>query len=223
MIAAIVDVLNSILLAINDFTHNYGLSIIVLTILVRLVMWPLMSKQLSSAKAMQEIQPELKKIQEKYKNDKEKLNQATMELWQKHKINPAAGCLPLIVQMPILFAMFRMLQSAPTIDPQQYFLLGIDMRVALQSTVNGAAVWQQYPGYWILVILSGLTTYIQQKLTMTDPSQKMMMTIMPLMLLYFSLRFPAGLVLYWVVNNLLSLVQHLLIHRQPPKGAVNEQ
>lgn len=223
MIAAIIDVLNSILLAINDFTHNYGLSIIVLTILVRLIMWPLMSKQLSSAKAMQEIQPELKKIQEKYKNDKEKLNQATMELWQKHKINPAAGCLPLLVQMPILFAMFRMLQSPPTIDPQQYFLLGIDMRVAIQATIDGATVWQQHPGYWVLVILSGLTTYMQQKLTMTDPSQKMMMTVMPLMLLYFSLRFPAGLVLYWVVNNLLSLAQHLLIHRQPAKGAVNEQ
>ena len=149
MIAAIIDVLNSMLLAINDFTHNYGLSIIVLTILVRLIMWPLMSKQLASAKAMQEIQPELKKIQEKYKHDTEKLNQATMELWQKHKINPAAGFLPLLIQLPILFAMFRMLQSPPTIDPQQYFLLGIDMRVALQTTVEGATVWQQHPGYWI--------------------------------------------------------------------------
>ncbi|MCR3920955.1 MAG: YidC/Oxa1 family membrane protein insertase [Firmicutes bacterium] len=223
MIAAIVGVLNSVLVYINGVTNNYGLSIIILTIFIRIITWPLMSKQLKSAKAMQDLQPEIKKIQEKYKNDKEKLNAATMELWSKNKVNPVTGCLPLIIQMPILFAMFRMLQAPPVgIDPQSFFLIGVDMRVALQATVDAVTVWQQHPGYWLLVLLSGGTTYIQQKLTMTDGSQKPMMIMMPLMLLYFSLRFPAGLVLYWVINNLLSLGQHLLIHRKPAKGAVIE-
>lgn len=223
MIEAIVEVLKTVLLSINNVTHNYGLSIIILTIVIRLITWPLMSKQLSSAKAMQDIQPEIKKLQEKYKNDKEKLNVATMELWKEHKINPAAGCLPLLLQIPILWAMFRMLQTPPNIDPQQYFLLTVDMREALLATVNGAAVWNSHPGYWILVFLSGVTTFLQQKLTMTDQSQRSMMIVMPFMLLYFSLRFPAGVVLYWVVNNMLSLGQHLLVHRAPTKGEVEKQ
>ncbi|NLZ38418.1 MAG: YidC/Oxa1 family membrane protein insertase [Firmicutes bacterium] len=220
MIQAIVEVLKSVLLSINNVTQNYGLSIIILTILIRVITWPLMSKQLSSAKAMQEIQPELKKLQEKYKHDQEKLNAATFELWKKHKINPAAGCLPLLVQLPILWAMFRMLQTPPNIETSQFFLFTIDMREALMSTVDGVTVWKSNPGYWILVFLSGATTYLQQKLTMTDQSQRSMMIVMPLMLLYFSLRFPAGVILYWVVNNLLSLGQHLLISRGSAMGEV---
>lgn len=223
MIQAIVEVLKSVLLSINNVTHNYGLSIIILTILIRIITWPLMSKQLSSAKAMQEIQPEIKKLQEKYKHDQEKLNAATMELWKKHKINPVAGCLPLLLQIPILWAMFRMLQTPPNIEASQFFLLTVDMREALMSTVDGVTVWNSHPGYWILVALSGLTTFLQQKLTITDQSQRSMMIVMPLMLLYFSLRFPAGVLLYWVVNNLLSLGQHLLIHRGSARGEVEKQ
>ncbi|HHX73675.1 MAG TPA: YidC/Oxa1 family membrane protein insertase [Firmicutes bacterium] len=221
--SAIVEVLNSILLAINGFTNNYGLSIIILTILVRVVTWPLMSKQLASAKAMQELQPEIKKLQEKYKNDKEKLNAATLELWKKHKINPAAGCLPLLIQLPILWAVFQLLKSPPELAEQSFFLLGVDMRLALKTTIDGVTQWQPHPGYWILILLSGATTWIQQKIMMTDKSQQAMMIAMPLILLYLSISFQAGLVLYWVVNNLLSIGQHMLINRRPLKGAVSEE
>lgn len=223
MIEAIVQILNTILLALNEFTRNYGISIILLTILVRIVTWPLTNKQLSSAKAMQDLQPEIKKLQEKYKNDKEKLNAETMELWKRHKVNPAAGCLPLLIQMPILFAMFRLLQTPPAEIPEQAFLLlGMDMRLALVSTIEGVTVWQTHPGYYLMVLLSGATTYLQQKLMMTDKSQQALMIMMPLMLLYFSIRFPAGLVLYWAVSNLLSVGHHVLINKKPAKGAVSE-
>jgi len=134
MISAIVEVLNSILLAINGFTNNYGLSIIILTILVRVVTWPLMSKQLASAKAMQELQPEIKKLQEKYKNDKEKLNAATLELWKKHKITPAAGCLPLLIQLPILWAVFQLLKSPPELAEQSFFLL-VKFSIAVEGVI----------------------------------------------------------------------------------------
>ncbi|NLM45748.1 MAG: YidC/Oxa1 family membrane protein insertase [Firmicutes bacterium] len=220
---ALVEILNAILLAINDFTNNYGLSIIILTILVRVITWPLMSKQLASARAMQELQPEIKKLQEKYKNDKEKLNAATLELWKKHNINPAAGCLPLLIQLPILWAVFQLLKSPPPLAEQSFFLLGVDMRLALKTTVDGITQWQSHPGYWILVLLSGATTFLQQKLTMTDKSQQAMLITMPLILLYLSISFQAGLVLYWVVNNLLSIGQQMLINRRPVKGAVSEE
>jgi len=223
MIRALVEILNAILLAINDFTNNYGLSIIILTILVRVITWPLMSKQLASARAMQELQPEIKKLQEKYKNDKEKLNAATLELWKKHNINPAAGCLPLLIQLPILWAVFQLLKSPPPLAEQSFFLLGVDMRLALKTTVDGITQWQSHPGYWILVLLSGATTFLQQKLTMTDKSQQAMLITMPLILLYLSISFQAGLVLYWVVNNLLSIGQQMLINRRPVKGAVSEE
>jgi len=216
--SAIVKLMNSILLAINGFSHNYGLSIIVLTIIIKIITWPLMSKQLSSAKAMQELQPELKKIQEKYKNDQAKLNQATMELWQKHNINPLAGCLPLLIQLPILWAMFQVLRSPEGLTGSTIFL-GIDMLQALR-TAEGL---QTHPGYWILVIVSAVTTFLQQKVMMTDNSQKAMTFMMPILLLYFSINFQSGLVLYWVVSNLLSLGQHLLINRRPMKGAVSEE
>jgi YidC/Oxa1 family membrane protein insertase len=165
---------------------------------------------------MQALQPEIKKIQEKYKNDKEKLNQETMALWQKNKVNPAAGCLPLLIQFPFLIAIFRLLQDPELLQGiENVYFLGINMTVAMVQ--NG--VWQTNPGYYILVALSGLTTFYQQKIMMTDKSQQTMMIFMPLMLLFFSIRFPAGLVMYWVVNNILSAGHHILLSKMPAKGA----
>ncbi len=221
MIDTIAGFLGEILLIIyNNTGQNYGLAIILLTIFVRFVTFPLTSKQLSSAKAMQEMQPEIKKLQEKYKDDKEKLNKATMELWKTHKVNPAAGCLPLILQFPILIAMFRLLQEPALLEGIENVVF-LTMNMTIATIADG--VWQTNPGYYIMVLLSGITTYLQQKLTMTDNSQKAMMIMMPLMLLVFSVRFPAGLVLYWVVNNLLSVAHHFLLNKLSAKGAVSER
>lgn len=222
MITAIADILNQILLSFERFTGNYAVAIILLTLVVRVITLPLSNKQLSSAKAMQELQPEIKKLQEKYKNDKEKLNAETMELWKKHKVNPAAGCLPLIIQMPVLWAMFTVLRQPPE-AVQNFMLFGVDMRISVNELrAAGQALTGTAFGYYLLVALSGATTYLQQKLMMTDKSQQAMMIFMPLMLLWFSLQFPAGLVLYWVVNNVLSIVHHMIINK-PAKGAVSEK
>ncbi|EEG76923.1 YidC/Oxa1 family membrane protein insertase [Dethiobacter alkaliphilus] len=218
---AIVDFLNEILMFFNNVTGNYGIAIILLTLLIRLVTWPLQNKQLTSAKAMQELQPELKKLQEKYKNDKEKLNQATMELWKEHKVNPAASCLPLLIQMPVLWAMFQVLRDQVTIADTMF--LGMDMTVSVMDLRElGLLFAATSIGYYLLVIISGVTTFLQQKMMMSDKSQQAMMIMMPLMLLFFSLQFPAGLVLYWVVNNSLSIGQHFLINKNVKKGAVTE-
>jgi YidC/Oxa1 family membrane protein insertase len=223
MITAISEILSEILLFFDRMTGNYALSIILLTILIRIITWPLTNKQLSSAKAMQELQPEIKKLQEKHKNDKEKLNAETMELWKKHKVNPAAGCLPLLIQMPVLWAMFVVLRDPPA-QVSNFFLLGIDMRISVNMLrAAGEAFALANLGYYLLVVLSGATTYLQQKLMMTDKSQQAMMIFMPLMLLYFSLQFPSGLVLYWVINNVLSIGHHVLINKRPAKGAVTEK
>ncbi|MDW7650880.1 MAG: YidC/Oxa1 family membrane protein insertase [Bacillota bacterium] len=222
MITAIREYLNMILLFFDGFTGNYGISIILLTILIRLLTWPLTNKQLSSAKAMQDLQPEVKKLQEKYKNDKEKLNAATMELWKTNKVNPLTGCLPLLIQMPILWAMFQVLREPPA-NVSNFMLLGIDMRISVFALREAGQTFAiSSAGYYLLVILSGVTTWLQQKLMMTDKSQQTMMIFMPLMLLYFSLQFPAGLVLYWVFNNLLSIAHHLMLNKKPAKGAVTE-
>ncbi len=213
MIQAITDFLHVVLKELYQFSGNYGLAIIMLTILIRLVTWPLTSKQLASAKAMQELQPELKKIQDKYKDDKEKLNQETMELWKKNKVNPLTGCLPLIIQFPILIAMFRVLEQPQRLHEtivgfSPYFLM-LDMT-------------QKDPTY-ILPVLSAVTTYWQQKVMMTDKTQQALLIAMPLMILIFSVNFQAGLVLYWVVSNILSVGHHYLLNRAPARGATGDK
>lgn len=220
MIEAIAQVMGTVLLFIyNNFGKNYGIAIILLTVLTRVVTLPLTHKQMSSAKAMQELQPEIKKLQEKYKNDKEKLNAETMELWKKHKVNPAAGCLPLIIQFPILIAIFRLLQYPEKLQGiENFMVLGIDMTKSLGS-VFGTVPFTETLGYALLVLLSGATTYLQQKYMMTDKSQQSFMVVMPIMILVFSYNFPAGLVLYWVVGNIFSIIHHIFINRPVTKEA----
>ena len=202
MLDPIIGVLDSILEYFYDLTGSYGLAIVIMTIGIRALTFPLMAKQMKSTQKMQELQPELKKLQEKYKDDKETLNKKTMELWQEHKVNPAAGCLPLIVQMPVLIAMFRLLHDYERflgdVDP---FFLGINLSVP--------------DPLYILPLLAGLTTFLQQKLTMTSQSNSTIMMIMPFMLIFISATLPAGLPLYFVVGNIFSLIAHLVFKRKP--------
>ena len=221
MIQAITDVFGQVLLFIyNNTGQNYGIAIILLTIIIRLITFPLTHKQLASAKAMQDLQPHIKKIQEKYKDDKEKINQETMNLWKEHKVNPAAGCLPLLVQFPILIAIFRLLQEPSQLEGIKNFVfIGLDMTRALY--VGG--IWQTNIGYYLLVLFSGFTTFYQQKIMMTDKSQQTMLYVMPVMLLVFSARFPAGLVLYWVISNVLSIGHHFLLNKPVAEGALKQE
>lgn len=185
---------------------SYALAIIILTVLIKIVLFPLSFKQAKSMKNMQKIQPELQKIQKKYKNDKEKLNKASMELYQKYNVNPAAGCLPLLVQMPILFALFNSLRSYP-FEPVEH------------ATFFWISNLTNPDPLYILPILVGIATFFQSKLTAATSGpaaqNKMLLYFLPVMIGYISLKFPAGLCLYWVVFNVMGVLQQFIMNRLP--------
>ncbi|WP_053217717.1 YidC family membrane integrase SpoIIIJ [Virgibacillus senegalensis] len=194
----------------NMFNENYGLSIVIVTILIRLVLLPLNIKQLRSSKAMQDIQPELQKIREKYSskdaNTQQKLQQETMELFQKNGVNPLAGCLPLIVQMPILIAFYQAIMRTAEIKEHSFlwFQLG------------------EPDPFFILPIVAAGATFLQQKLMMAGtntsqnammPQMTMMLYMMPIMIGVVAIFFPSALALYWVVGNIFMVAQTIFIRK----------
>lgn len=191
------DMMASILEFFYTYLGNWGYAIIGLTFVVRLIIWPLTIKQNKSLKRVQEIQPQLKKLQDKYKNNPEKLNKEMLALYQKHGVNPMGGCLPLLLQFPILIALFRVLQT------MEYTGGGVFIR----GWINDLSVPDPY---YILPVLAAVTTYITQKQVATDPKQAQMMMFMPLLIGWFATRFPAGLALYWVASNIFGIIQHYL-------------
>lgn len=198
--------LSMLIIKVAEFAGgSYGLSIILVTILIRLVILPLMIKQTKSSKAMQAIQPEMKKLQKKYSSKDQKtqqqLQQETMALFQKHGVNPFAGCLPLIIQMPILMGFYHAINRTPEIKTQVFlwFELG-------------------HPDpFFILPLVAGATTFIQQKVMMAgteanqNPQMAMMLWLMPLMIIVFAFKLPAALPLYWVVGNIFMIIQTYFI------------
>ncbi|SMC91384.1 YidC/Oxa1 family membrane protein insertase [Sporomusa malonica] len=189
---------------------NYGIAIILLTIAIKALMYPLTVKQVKSMKAMQDIQPKMKELQEKYKGNPEKLNKELANLYKEAGVNPLAGCLPLLVQMPFLIAIFFAIRDYQYAQLPPSFLWMTDLA-------------QPDPTY-ILPILSALTTFIQQKQTTTEMTQqnKMMLIFMPIFIGYISLTFPGGLVLYWVVSNLSQIAQQWFMYRNSASVAREE-
>lgn len=179
---------------------NYGLAIIIITLLIKLVLYPLTVKQVKSMKAMSELQPKMKAIQDKYKENPQQMNQEMARLYKESGVNPLAGCLPLIVQMPILMGIFFAIRDYTYVQTPTFLWL--------------ADLSQSDPTY-VLPVVSALTTYISQK-QVTDTSNqqsKMMLMFMPLFIGYISITFPAGLVLYWVVSNLFQIIQQWFMYR----------
>ncbi|MCT4594660.1 MAG: YidC/Oxa1 family membrane protein insertase [Anaeromicrobium sp.] len=219
MITAIAKPLGMLLNVLYSVVGNYGITIILFTLVIKLFLLPLTFKQLKSTSKMTEIQPEIKRIQEKYKNDKEKLNQKTMELYQKHKVNPVAGCLPLLIQMPILFGLFAVLRNP-----------GTYAGAAIEAASMEPFLWMsslKEPDLWILPIAAAITTYFSIKSSSGANSQaaenqtmKTMNMIMPIMILFWGRGFPAGLCLYWVVSNLFQMVQQMVM---PKPGTSKEE
>lgn len=173
---------------------KYGWAIVIVTILLRLLTLPLMIKQLKSSKMMQALQPEMLKIREKFKTDQQKLQQETMKLFQKHNVNPLAGCLPILVQMPILIAFYHAIMRNANIASHTFLWLP-DL---------GAP-----DPFYILPILAGVTTYFQQKMMGMDanPQMKILMVVLPIMIAIFALTFASALSLYWVIGNLFTITQ----------------
>lgn len=175
-------------------TGSAGIAIILLTVAIRLALYPLTVKQTKSMLAMRELQPKLKEIQEKYKDKPEEYQKRMLALYREHGVNPFGGCLPLLVQLPFLWSLFAVLRtfSFEAINVSPVFLFW-DLTAP--------------DPYFILPILSGITTYFMSAMTMADQSQKALNYIMPIFIAYISHSFVAGLVLYWVVSNIFSIGQ----------------
>ena len=207
LFAPIIHLLQMILGAFYTVTgaaglESYGFPIILLTVLIKLVTYPLTVKQVKSMKAMQEIQPKMKKIQEKYKNDPRMLQQKTGELFRAAGVNPLAGCLPLLVQMPILMGMY-------------YALFNFTFPSAEAAAFFWLPSMSEPDPYYILPVLSAATTFLQQKMTSSEMTgqMKIMMTVMPLFIGWISLTFPSGLVLSWVTMNVVQITQQWWMYR----------
>lgn len=195
------------------YVHNYGIAIILLTVLIKLLFWPLTHKSYKSMRKMKEIQPHIARIREKYKDDREKLNRELIQLYRTYKINPMGGCLPILIQIPFFFALYRMLYSSVELRHQP-FCLWIDDLTAPDRLFIGFHI-PYLGGIPVLTLLMGLSMFLQQKMSPSpgDPRQEKIMLLMPVIFTVFFVNFPSGLVLYWFVNNVLSIVQQFWINR----------
>jgi len=185
------------------FGNNYGLSIIIVTILIRFLVLPLMMKQINSQKAMQALQPEIAKVKEKYKDNPQKVQEETMKLFQKNNVNPLSGCLPIFIQMPILIAFYHAIMRNPYIAKHTFLWLQLGTK----------------DPYYILPVLAAIFTYFQTVMMNTGMAmtpqaaqqQKIMTYMMPIMILFIGISLPSALALYWVVGNVFTIAQTKLI------------
>ena len=185
---------------IYKFVHNWGLTIIILTILLRIILFPLNHKSLKAMKKMSDLAPEIQKLQKKYKDDPQKLQQEMMKLYAEHGANPMSGCLPIIVQIPIFIALYNVL------------MVTVELKNVPFLWVPDLA---DKDPYYILPILMGLSMIAQQWITpSSDKNQKMIMYIMAAVFTFMFMNFPAGLVLYWLTNNILGIFQSFIINKQ---------
>ncbi|MDP2683399.1 MAG: membrane protein insertase YidC [Deltaproteobacteria bacterium] len=183
------------------YIHNYGLVIILLTVVIKILFHPLTKKGLDSMKEMQRIQPQVAALREKYKDDKEKMNRELMDLYKRYSINPLGGCLPTVLQIPVFIALYNVLSTSMELRhaPFAFWLYDLSAK----------------DPYYVTPILMGATMLIQQKMTPSamDPVQAKMMLIMPVVFTFMFLSFPSGLVIYWLVNNVLSIAQQYYIQK----------
>lgn len=209
-------ILLKMLNTIHSLIPNYGLAIIILTFIIKLIFWPITHKGMKGMRRMQELQPEMNAIKEKYKDDKQKQQQAMAAMWKKHKINPLGGCLPLLVQIPVFIALFTVLRSAIELrfseflwiknlsEPEHLFNLGFSIPF-LGEYFN------------LLPVLMAVTMFLQQKMTPSTgdaQQQKMMAVFMPIMIFVMLYNFPSGLILYWTTNQIATIVGQAVSRRR---------
>ena len=201
---AISDVLVVVLKFFYKHTHNWGIAIILLTFIVKILLYPLTLKSFKSMGEMSRLQPLIKELRERHKNDKTKLNEETMKLYKEHGVNPAGGCLPMLLQFPVFIAFYRALQQSIELR-HAGFMFWIDDLAAPDP-------------YFITPIIMGATQWLSQKMTPTsaDPAQAKMMQLMPVFFTIMFLNFPSGLVLYWLMNNVLTIAQQKWIAYKNP-------
>lgn len=212
------DVLAKPMLWLLNFFHqysgNYGIAIILVTVLIKLVFWPITQKGMKSMKNMQKLQPKVAKLREKYKDDPTTMNQEMMALYKTYKVNPVGGCLPMVIQIPFFFALYQVLLAAIELRHAP-FMLWINDLSAPDRLWIGVDIPYLH-GIPIMTLLMGASMYLQQKMTPTtaDPTQARIMQFLPVIFTFMFINFASGLVLYWFINNLLSILQQQLINRQ---------
>lgn len=212
----VADLISGVITALYDVTvaigfPSYALAIIMISILLKIILFPLMQKQMKSTMNMQEIQPKLEYLQKKYKSNPEKMNEEVMKLYKEYNVNPMSGCLPLLIQMPILIGLFAALR--------QY-----DFVNAAHATFFWIPNLGDKDPFYILPILVALTMFVQQKISMgsneavaANPTMKTMLYIMPAMMLFVCWSMPSGLCLYWAFFSILSIVQQFFLNKQRDK------
>ncbi len=193
---------------------NYGIAIILVTVLFKAVFWPITQKGMKSMKNMQKLQPKMVKLKEKYKDDPTRMNQEVMNLYKTYKVNPLGGCLPMVLQIPVFFALYKVLLMCIELRHAPFMLWITDL-----SAPDRLFIGFNIPyvgGIPVLTLLMGGSMFLQQKMTPTtaDPTQAKIMMFLPLLFTFMFVNFASGLVLYWFVNNLLAILQQQMINRQ---------
>jgi YidC/Oxa1 family membrane protein insertase len=217
----------ALLRLLYEATGSYGWAIIALTLVVKLALHPLTRRQLRSMKEMQKLQPHLQALQRKFKDDPQRLNKEIMDLYRAHGVNPFGGCLPMLLQMPVLFALYRVLS-----DPSHFVsrsgqvLQSVpfgpwDLLVHPVTVLSDPARygWGAVVAYAAVPVLIGASTYLQQKVSVTDPQQARMFLFMPFLIGWFSLNFAVGLSLYWFASTLAYIAEYLSVVGLPRKAA----
>jgi YidC/Oxa1 family membrane protein insertase len=186
---------------IYSILGNWGWSIVAITLIIRFILYPLTYKGMVSMNRLKELSPKVKEIQAKYKGEPQKMNAKMMELYKKHDANPMGGCLPMIMQIPVFFAIYRVLLNSIELKHSPWIAWYHDLSVM--------------DPYYVLPVLMGASTFWQQSLTpqnFTDPMQAKIMKFLPLIFTFFFITFPAGLTLYWLTNNLFSVAQQYYVN-----------
>ncbi len=196
-IAPISKIIFFIFIGIHKVIPNYGVVIIIFSTMMMVVFFPLTIRSHKSMRRMQKLQPKMEAIRKKFKDDSQKMNREVMKLYSQHKVNPIGGCLPLVFQMPVFFALYAVLRSTIELRRAPFMLWIKDLSMK--------------DPFFVLPILMGIAMFVQQKFTVTDPRQKAMVYFMPIFLVFIFQRLPSGIVLYWFIYNLLSILQQYLV------------
>jgi len=193
--------------------HNYGIAIILVTVLFKIVFWPITQKGMKSMKNMQKLQPKMAKIKEKYKGDPTKMNQEVMAMYKTYKVNPLGGCLPMVLQIPVFFALYKVLLQSIELRHAPFMLWITDLAAPDRLWIGIDLPY--VGGLPVLTLLMGASMFLQQKMSPStaDPTQAKIMMFLPVVFTFMFLNFASGLVLYWFVNNLLSILQQVIINR----------
>ena len=208
MFGWLTDIMSQSLQFINGLVNNYGLSIIIFTLIIKFLLYPMTIKQTKSMKAMQELQPELKKIQDKYKDDKQKQQEAMMKLYKDNNYNPATGCVPMILTFLIIIPLYRAILNLDMGDSSFLWIDTLAEPDIALVIINGLAMVAQ--------------TFISQKYTASGGQSNLMLWIMPIMIIFVGFSLPAGVLIYWLISTVFTVVQQVLINQDPDTKGVSE-